>query len=231
MRLGEEEHALLVTMHHIVSDGWSMGVLVDELSALYRAYRRGQADAACRSCRCSTPTTRPGSGSWMSGEVLEGQAEYWKKTLAGAPALLELPADRPRPAQQDYAGEVVEIELDAGTDGELKALSRRHGTTLYMTLLAGWAALLARLSGQEEVVIGTPVANRRRLGDRGADRLLRQHAGAADGSVGSADGGGVAGAGEGADAGGAAASGHAVRAGGGDCCSRRGVCRTRRSSR
>jgi hypothetical protein len=99
---------------------------------------------------------------WLSGQVWEEQAAYWKQALAGAPALLELPTDRPRPAQQDYAGEMVEIELEAGLTRRLKALGQRHGATMYMTLLAGWAALLSRLSGQEEVVIGTPVANRTR---------------------------------------------------------------------
>ncbi|HKQ72654.1 MAG TPA: amino acid adenylation domain-containing protein, partial [Blastocatellia bacterium] len=98
----------------------------------------------------------------LSGEVLQRQAEYWKSTLAGAPDLLELPTDRPRPARQDYAGDIVELELNAELTRDLKALSQRHGVTLYMTLLAGWAALLGRLSGQAEVVIGSPVANRMR---------------------------------------------------------------------
>ena len=99
---------------------------------------------------------------WIEGEILQQQAAYWKTTLAGAPALLELPADHPRPAQQDFAGAFAGLVLDEQLTAGLKALSRRHGTTLFMTLLAGWAALLARLSGQQDVVIGTPVANRGR---------------------------------------------------------------------
>ena len=99
---------------------------------------------------------------WLAGEELQRQSEYWRRTLEGAPALLELPADRPRPAQQEYAGDVVWVELDAELTRGLKTLSRRHGATLYMTLLAGWATVLSRLSGQAEVVIGTPVANRTR---------------------------------------------------------------------
>ncbi|MFN4938405.1 condensation domain-containing protein, partial [Bradyrhizobium sp.] len=90
------------------------------------------------------------------------QGAYWKDALAGAPALLELPWDRPRPPEQNYAGAMVPVRLDAGLTEALKALSHRHGTTLYMTLLAGWAALLSRLSGQKDVVIGSPVANRGR---------------------------------------------------------------------
>ena len=97
---------------------------------------------------------------WMEGEILQQQAAYWKGALAGAPALLELPTDHPRPAQQDYAGALAKLTLDEQLTAGLKELSRRHGTTLYMTLLAGWAALLSRLSGQQDVVIGTPTANR-----------------------------------------------------------------------
>src|SRR5262249_49946330 len=96
-------------------------------------------------------------------EVLQRQVEYWKSALEGAPALLELPSDHPRPAQQDYAGAFLSVWLDESLTAGLKGLSRRHGTTLFMTALAGWGALLARLSGQPEVVIGTPVANRNQV--------------------------------------------------------------------
>jgi len=99
---------------------------------------------------------------WIEGEILQEQAEYWKTTLAGAPALLEVPADHARPAEKDYAGAFAGLVLDEKLTAGLKELSRRHGTTLYMTLLAGWAALLGRLSGQQDVVVGTPVANRGR---------------------------------------------------------------------
>jgi amino acid adenylation domain-containing protein len=156
---GEERHALLVTMHHIVSDGWSMGVMAEELSALYGAYREGKEDPL--------PELEVQYGDYavwqrrrVEGDLLRRQAEYWKGVLAGAPAVLELPTDRPRPRQQDYAGATVEAVLDERLTAGLKALSRRQGVTLYMTLLAGWAAVLSRLSGQREVVIGTPTANR-----------------------------------------------------------------------
>ncbi|HEU0052084.1 MAG TPA: AMP-binding protein, partial [Longimicrobium sp.] len=97
---------------------------------------------------------------WVAGEVPREQAEYWTETLSGAPELLELPTDRPRPARQDHAGDAVGIELGEELTDGLKALGQRHGTTLFMTVLAGWAAVLGRLSGQDDVVVGTPSANR-----------------------------------------------------------------------
>ena len=106
---------------------------------------------------------RYGSGSGSRGGVLREQGEYWKTRLEGAPALLELPTDHGRPAQQDYAGGFASLVLDESLTADLKKIGKRHGTTLYMTLLAGWAALMARLSGQQDVVIGTPVANRSRV--------------------------------------------------------------------
>ena len=161
IRLAEEEHALLITMHHIVSDGWSMGVLVKELSALYGAFLRGEADPL-PALEIQYADYALWQRRWIEGEILQQQAEYWRSTLGGAPALLELPADHPRPAQQVYAGGFAGLVLDEQLTAGLKALSRKHGATLYMTLLAGWSALLARLSGQQDVVIGSPVANRGR---------------------------------------------------------------------
>ncbi|WP_166286593.1 amino acid adenylation domain-containing protein, partial [Candidatus Nitrosotalea sp. FS] len=99
---------------------------------------------------------------WIEGEILQKQGEYWKRELAGIPVLLEMPTDRARPAEQDLSGATVQVVLDEELSRGLKELSRRHGTTLYMTLLGGWAALLGRLTGQTDVVIGSPVANRGR---------------------------------------------------------------------
>ncbi|QHF44605.1 non-ribosomal peptide synthetase [Pseudomonas sp. S35] len=159
--MADEHHVLLLTLHHIVSDGWSMGVLTRELMALYQAFSHGQPDPL--------PPLAIQYGDfavwqrlWLSGEVLQRQSSYWQQALAGAPALLSLPTDRPRPAQQDYAGSSVDIRLDERLTAGLKALSQRHGSTLYMTVLTAWASLLARLSGQADVVIGSPVANRTR---------------------------------------------------------------------
>src|SRR5262249_21340029 len=156
VREAEEEHALLITMHHIVSDGWSMGIFNNELSALYSAFVHGEEDRLPE-LKVQYADYAVWQRKWMEEEIVGQQAEYWRKNLAGAPELLELPADYPRPAQQDYAGALMEVELDEGLTRGLKELSRRCGTTLYMTLLAGWAALLGRLSGQQDIVIGTPV--------------------------------------------------------------------------
>jgi len=161
VRLGEDDHALLVTMHHIVSDGWSMGVLAGELSALYAAFRRGDVDPL-PPLPVQYADYAAWQRRWMQGDVLREQAEHWRRTLAGAPELLELPAGHPRPAHQDHAGASLEVELDEELASGLKALGRRRGTTLFMTLLAGWAVVLSRLSGQDDVVIGTPTANRGR---------------------------------------------------------------------
>jgi amino acid adenylation domain-containing protein len=161
VRLGHDDHALLVTTHHIVSDGWSMGVLVNEFSALYAAYSQGQPDPL-PALPLQYADYAVWQRRWITGEVLQRQLDFWRDHLSGAPALLELPTDRPRPPVQDYAGASFGFELDPELSANLKALSQRHGTTLFMTLLAAWAALLARLSGQSDVVIGTPVANRHR---------------------------------------------------------------------
>ncbi|HEU0052779.1 MAG TPA: condensation domain-containing protein, partial [Longimicrobium sp.] len=161
IRLADDDHVLLLTMHHIVSDGWSMGVLFDELSALYAAHREGR-DARL----AALPVQYADYAAWqrrrVDDDVLREQAEYWARTLADAPQLLELPTDRPRPAEMDHVGAVFPLELDAELTAGLKALSRRHGTTPYMTVMAAWAAVLGRLSGQDDVVIGTPTAGRGR---------------------------------------------------------------------
>ncbi|RIJ12891.1 non-ribosomal peptide synthetase [Pseudomonas sp. 91RF] len=161
VRLADDHHVLLLTLHHIISDGWSMGVLTRELMALYQAFSLGEADPlpplALQYADYAIWQRR-----WLSGEVLQQQSDYWQQTLAGAPTLLVLPTDRPRPAQQDYTGSSVEFRLDEPLSAGLKALSQRHGVTMYMTMVSAWALLLSRLSGQSDVVIGSPVANRGR---------------------------------------------------------------------
>ncbi|MEN5046579.1 non-ribosomal peptide synthase/polyketide synthase [Pseudomonas koreensis] len=161
VRLADDHHVLLLTLHHIISDGWSMGVLTRELMALYQSFSHGQPDPLPPLALQYTDYA-VWQRRWLSGEVLQRQSEYWQQTLAGAPALLMLPTDRPRPAQQDYAGSSVAVVLDERLSAGLKALGQRHGVTLYMTLMSAWAMLLSRLSGQAEVVIGSPVANRTR---------------------------------------------------------------------
>jgi amino acid adenylation domain-containing protein/thioester reductase-like protein len=161
VRLAADDHVLLVTMHHIVSDGWSMGVLTRELGALYGAFRRGEPDPLA-ALPVQYPDYAAWQRRWVEGDVLQAQADYWTETLAGAPELLELPTDHPRPARLDHAGATVGLALDAELAEGLRALSKRHGTTLFMTLLAGWAVVLSRLSGEEDVVVGTPTAGRGR---------------------------------------------------------------------
>ncbi len=178
LHLDNDQHMLLITMHHIVSDGWSMGVFLQELGTLYSAFRKGLPDPL-PPLSLQYADYAVWQRRWIEGPVLEEQATFWQDHLAGAPQLLELPTDHPRPAQQDYAGAVVELVLDAPLTRALKALSKRHGATLYMTLMAAWAILLSRLSGQHDLVIGTPSANRNHREIEGADWLLRQHPGLA----------------------------------------------------
>ncbi|RKI39793.1 non-ribosomal peptide synthetase, partial [Corallococcus sp. AB049A] len=159
VRLAEEEHLLLVTMHHIVSDGWSMGVLVRELVAFYEAFSTGQ-----------TPTLPPlpvqytdfaaWQRNWLQGETLDAQLGYWKEQLQGAPAALELPTDFPRPAIQSHAGATLSVRIPQATSDALKALAQREGATPFMVLLAAWQTLLSRYSGQDDVTVGSPIAGR-----------------------------------------------------------------------
>jgi amino acid adenylation domain-containing protein len=162
IRQGNEEYVLLITIHHIVSDAWSFGVFSKELSVLYGAYVRGGEDGL-PGLAVQYADYAVWQRKWMAGEVLGKQAEYWKRALAGAPEVLQLPADHVRPEQQSYSGAAAGVVLDEELTAGLRGLSRKHRTTLYMTLLAGWAALLARLSGHDDVVIGTPAANRNRV--------------------------------------------------------------------
>ncbi|AHG70703.1 D-alanine--poly(phosphoribitol) ligase, subunit 1 [Burkholderia pseudomallei MSHR146] len=159
VREADDVHTLCVTIHHIVSDGWSIDVFCRELSELYRAFAGGQPDPLP-----PLPVQYADYAAWqqrgIGGAALHAQAEYWRDALAGAPTLLELPTDRPRPPQPDYAGATVGLALDAPLTAGLRALARRHGATLFMTVFAAWSVLLSRLSRQTDVVIGTPSANR-----------------------------------------------------------------------
>ncbi|HST63345.1 MAG TPA: amino acid adenylation domain-containing protein, partial [Longimicrobium sp.] len=132
-----------------------------ELAALYAAFARGEPDPL-PPLSIQYADYAVWHRRWVEGPVLEAQAEYWTEVLAGAPELLELPTDHPRPAKQEFAGASVGVELDQALATGLKTLSQRHGATLYMTFLAAWAVVLGRLSGQDDVVIGTPVAGRGR---------------------------------------------------------------------
>ncbi|PHM70060.1 non-ribosomal peptide synthetase [Xenorhabdus kozodoii] len=159
LRLAENEHILLITQHHIISDGWSLNILMQELATLYPAFSQGR-DDPLPALTLQYADYALWQRAWLREEVLEKQVNFWRDALQGAPALLELPTDRPRPEKQSYAGGYVEIALSPALSAGLRSLSQRHGTTLFMTLMAGWAILLSRLSGQKDLVIGTPIANR-----------------------------------------------------------------------
>jgi len=162
LRVKEDEHVLLVTMHHIVSDGWSRAILIREVGTLYAAYREGRANPLSP-LPIQYADYALWQRQWLQGEALREQLEYWKQQLLGAPALLELPTDRPRPRIQSYRGASVPIVLDRELSRQIGSLARRHDATVFMTLYAGLAILLSRLSGQQDIVVGTPVANRQRL--------------------------------------------------------------------
>jgi len=160
-RLDGDQHVLLLVLHHIVADGWSLGVLMDELGALYAAFAGGGADPLP-----PLPLQYPDYAIWQrrdaDGARLRAQADYWRGALAGAPALLELPADRPRPPQQSFDAGFVPLRLDAALVAALKRCGQRRGATLFMTVLAAWSAVLARVSGQDDIVVGAATAGRNR---------------------------------------------------------------------
>ena len=161
VKLGAEEHVLLLTLHHIISDGWSMGVLFKELSALYGAYARGE-ESPLAELTVQYADYAVWQRESLSEEVLEEQVKYWREQLRGAPAVLELPTDRARSAVQRYRGQRHRVELGEELTRELKELGRREGVTLFMTLLAAFKVLLWRYTGQEDMVVGTPTAGRNR---------------------------------------------------------------------
>src|SRR5262245_47491461 len=161
VRLGAEEHVLLFTMHHIVTDRWSMEILTREVSVLYAAYASG-GESPLPELPIQYADYAVWQRQWLQGEVLEEQLGYWREQLAGAPAVLELPTDRVRPAQQSHRGAQLPLQLPVDLTAGLRQLSQHEGVTLFMSLLAGWQLLLARYSRQADVVVGSPVANRTR---------------------------------------------------------------------
>jgi len=161
LRLSELEHVLLFTMHHIVSDGWSLGILRREVAALYEAYAQGR-PAALPELSIQYADFAVWQREWLQGAVLEEQLSYWRGQLGGGSPVLELPLDRARPAVQSLRGARQSLLLSETLTRALEALSRREGVTLFMTLLAGFQTLLYRYSGQEDIAVGTPIANRNR---------------------------------------------------------------------
>ena len=161
LRLSEREHVLLVTLHHIVSDGWSLGVLVQEVAALYSAFHSGQ-PSPLPELTIQYADFAHWQRTWLQGEVLEQQMSYWREQLTGAPPVLELPADHPRPAVQTFTGAHHSFSLSPELSEQLQQLSRREGVTLFMTLLAAFKALLYRYTQQTDILVGSPIAGRNR---------------------------------------------------------------------
>nr|QEO74845.1 condensation domain-containing protein [uncultured bacterium] len=161
LRLSEQEHVVVLVMHHIVSDGWSMTVFVEEVAALYRAYAAG-APSPLAELTLQYPDYAAWQREWLRGEVLDAQLAYWRRRLDGAPALIQLPTDYPRPARQSFRGASETRQLAPDLSERLKALSRGEGATLFMTLAAAFNALLARHTGQDDIVVGTNTAKRTR---------------------------------------------------------------------
>ena len=157
-RLGSDSHAFLMTLHHAVSDGWSVGIVLDELMALYRAFATGSPSPLT-----PIPFTYVDytlwQRSWLDGEELAAQLGYWKQQLADVPTL-ELPTDRPRPAVQSFRGARHDLSWSRELSTSIAELGRREGVSLFMTLLAGFDVLLAQSSGQRAITVGTPSANR-----------------------------------------------------------------------
>ncbi|MGE6764045.1 non-ribosomal peptide synthase/polyketide synthase, partial [Corallococcus interemptor] len=159
LKLSADSHVLLVTMHHIVSDGWSMGVLIRELANLYESFSGGRAPALPPLPVQYADFAR-WQRQWLQGETLESQLGYWKRQLAGAPAALELPTDRPRPAVQSRRGATVPVSIPVELMDSLRSLAQREGATPFMLLLAAWQLLLSRYSGQDDISVGSPIAGR-----------------------------------------------------------------------
>ncbi|MES2295467.1 MAG: amino acid adenylation domain-containing protein [Pseudomonadota bacterium] len=156
-----DEHTLVLSMHHIISDGWSIGVLMRELGTLYAAFVQNR-PSPLSELAIQYADFAHWQRQSMQGELRQTQVAYWREQLAGAPALLSLPIDRARPALQSYHGAVAHFNVAPGLTGALHELGRTHNATLFMTLCAAFNVLLSRYSGQGDICIGTPIANRKR---------------------------------------------------------------------
>jgi amino acid adenylation domain-containing protein len=159
IRRNEQQHTFLVVMHHIVSDGWSLVLFFQELSAIYEAYTRGE-ESPLPKLETQYADYAAWQRDWLQGDVLQTQLNYWLEKLGGEVPALELPTDRSRPAMQTFRGAREWLVLPETLTGAVLALSQREGATLFMTMLAAFKILLYRYTGQEDVIVGSPIANR-----------------------------------------------------------------------
>lgn len=159
-RLADREHVVLLTMHHIIWDGWSTGVMLREIATIYPELAAGRRPIPLKPLRLQYADFSVWQRKWLSGDVLKQQQAYWRGQLEGAPNALELPSDRLRKAEQSSRGNRLHVQFSAELSARLNRLARREGATLFMLLLSAFSALLSRWSGQEDIVIGTPIANR-----------------------------------------------------------------------
>ncbi|HEY6802276.1 MAG TPA: condensation domain-containing protein [Pyrinomonadaceae bacterium] len=162
LRLQPDEHVILFTMHHIACDSWSIDVLVREVATLYEAFSAGQS-SPLPELPIQYADFAVWQRQWLQGKELENQQNYWRHQLAGMPLVLQLPFDRPRPARESSRGALHSIVLSKDLSTQLQTLSRKQGVTLFMTLLAGFKILLQYLTNQDDIVVGTDVANRGRV--------------------------------------------------------------------
>ena len=215
LKLNDSDHVFILNTHHIISDRWSLGALSEEMTALYE-----QEANHTPAKLAALPVQYGDYAVWqrqlLDGEnkndagVLEKQLSYWKKNLSGAPASLDLPTDRPRPAQQSFRGAKYSQVLPKSLAEQMTALGRKEGATLFMTLLAAFNVLLARYSNQDDVVVGSPIAGRVRAGTGETDWPVCKYFGFAGQDFARRELPRVAGAGAGNGDGGLCPSGRAV---------------------
>ena len=161
LKLDEQDHVALLTMHHIITDGWSIGVFISEVATLYEAFSAGRR-SPLEELPIQYADYAKWQREWLRGRVLEAEFAYWEKQLADAPALLELPTDRPRPAIKTYNSANEKFTVPRALSEKLSRLSRQEDVTLFMTLLAAYQILLHRYSGKDDICVGSPIANRNR---------------------------------------------------------------------
>jgi len=176
LRLRVQEHVLLFTMHHIIADAWSAGVLVEEVSVLYSAFCAGQ-PSPLPELPIQYADYTMWQREWLQGQVLEQQLSYWKQQLAGS-SLLQMPTDRPRPPLQSQNGAVFDFAIAANLTQQLKRLAEENGATLFMFVVAAFQTLLYRYSGQNDIAVGTPIAGRRRSETEKLIGFFSQYSGA-----------------------------------------------------